>query len=308
MALYNDYRPSELSEIFGNESVVDTLATAIEEDQIPHTILLSGPSGCGKTTIARILAEHLSSGSDIKEMNISQIRGIDTARRIIEMTRYKPLRNDARVIVLNECHKATNEFQNAMLEVLEEPPAHTYFILCTTEPEKLLKTVRNRCVEYKVQPLALDNMIGLLKYVADEEEVSVGITVIRRIAQAADGSPRAALTIAEQVFPMEDEETQLDSIRRIRTLEEFDVREVCRTILQRGKWKGIAAQLKNFNGEAENVRRAMLGYFMAVLLNDRGRPETRDIACYAITNLERNLFDSGKPGLVAAIYMIMHPD
>lgn len=308
MALYNTHRPQDLDEVHGNDGVIDALRTAIEEDNLPHTILLSGGSGMGKTTIARILADYVSGPDDTRELNISNTRGIDMARRICEMVRFKPLRSGARVIVLNECHKATNEFQNAMLEVLEEPPNHTYFILCTTEPDKLLKTVRNRCVEYKVKPLPYQEMSTLIEGVAEEEEAEVGKRIVRKIAQASDGSPRQALTILEQVIGLE-EDAQEEAIASYKAMEEFDVPSVCRLILRQGhsKWKDIAGPLKSFNGDAENVRRAMLGYFTAVLLNPKST-QSHDIACFAITALEKNFFDSGKAGLVAALYMIMHPD
>lgn len=308
MALYNDYRPAELEEVYGNSSLKESLITAIEAEALSHTILLSGPSGCGKTTIARILADTLGTVDDIRELNISDTRGIEMARRIREMCRFKPLRSAARVVILNECHKATNEFQNAMLELLEEPPDHTYFILCTTEPEKLLKTVRNRCVEYKVESLSVQHLQDLITEVAEAEEGEISTKVIRRIAQHAEGSARAALTILEAVLAIEGESAQLEIVDSASAFEEFDIKFVCRTILNNGPWREVAKRLKDFNGEAESVRRAMLGYFSAVLLNPKGRQETQDLACYAIKELAHNFFDTGKAGLVAALYVIMHSE
>lgn len=306
MALYNRYRPQDLDEIRGNDALVESLR--VEDDELPHTILLSGPSGCGKTTIARILADMVSTPDDTRELNISNTRGIDMARQVIQMTRYRPLRSRARVVVLNECHKATNEFQNAMLEVLEEPPEHTYFILCTTEPAKLLKTVRSRCVEYKVERLSMQETISLLEEVCEGEEVEISGGVLRRIAQHSEGAPREALTLLEKIIGLEDEEQMLEVVKSGESIEDFDVPNVCRIILRGGNWKDVAGPLKTFNGDVENVRRGMLGYFSAVLLNPKGRPESRDIACFAITNLEKPFYDVGKPGLVAALYMILNPE
>jgi DNA polymerase-3 subunit gamma/tau len=308
MALYNDHRPQELSELYGNDTVVDLLEAAITDGSLAHTILLSGPSGCGKTTIARILADHVRAGHDLREMNIGKDRGIDTARNINQMVKYKPLRSDKRVVVLNECHKGTPEFWNALLEVLEEPPDHTYFILCTTEPEKLITTVRNRCVQYVVERLKVADCMELCAEVAEHEDKDISPAVLRRIAQTSQGSPRAALSILEKVFAAEDEETQLEVASVLNEVEDFDLKAVCQIILRGGRWESVAKELKNFNGDVEQVRRAMLGYFTAVLLNSKTPNDKTEAAAFAITNLDKNFFDSGKAGLVLALYIICNPD
>src|SRR3989304_2450876 len=149
------FRPKDLSDIIGNRSIVTSLESILQSKDRPHAFLFTGKQGCGKTTLARILCKRLEcSDHDLIEINISNNRGIDTARDIIQFAYVKPLDGRSRVYLLDEVHKSTNDFQNAILKVMEEPPEHLYFILCTTEPQKLLKTVISRCTEYVVSPLA----------------------------------------------------------------------------------------------------------------------------------------------------------
>ena len=152
--LYKRYRPRTLNGVLGNEATKSALSAYLEKGTLPHTLLFHGPSGCGKTTLARILAKQLNcSGPDFAEINCADFRGVDTARDIMRKMIIRPLK-DCRVWLIDECHKLTNDAQNALLKALEDTPEHVYFFLCTTEHKKLLKTIRTRCTEMPVDFLS----------------------------------------------------------------------------------------------------------------------------------------------------------
>jgi len=297
MSLITKYRPEDFDEVYGNDSMLDSLKSAIlNEDRRPSTYLLHGPSGCGKTTLARIISNYLGCKKP-KEYNISDTRGIDAARSIIEKVWYHTF-GVARVIILNECHMATKEFQNAVLEVLEEPPPQTYFILCTTEPEKLLKTILTRCTQFQVSTLTTKMMRALIADVADAEEVELDPDTIGTIAKAAEGSPRSGLSILSKIINL-DEDGIEEAIEEVKTSEQHGI-DLCRALMKRAKWKTVATILKEITDEPETVRYQVMGYFSSVLLKNGDA-----WAAYILTSfVETNFMYSKKPGLVLTCYQI----
>ena len=148
MSLHIVYRPDKFEEVIGNKITVKTIQNKIHGIEPPHAILLHGPSGCGKTTLGRIISSELGckiNSNDFNELDIAQLTGVDTAREIRQNMSFLPMESKCRVWLLDEFHKASTSFQNAMLKALEDAPRHVYFILCTTDPEKIIKTVQTRC-------------------------------------------------------------------------------------------------------------------------------------------------------------------
>lgn len=305
MPLQLSYRPNSLEELFGNESIKESLKSVLAREDKPKTILLTGPSGCGKTTIARIIAKILNCNEmDLIQHNISDMRGIDTAREIIASCQFEPLYGDVRVIILNEIHKSTNEFQNAMLEILEEPPKGVYFILCTTEPEKLLKTVKTRATTYIVTTLRKHDMISLISWVTESEKVQLSEKVKNAILFAAEGCARKALVILDQIIDIQEEEKQLEAINE-NTPSEVVIIDLCRKIMAKepgpNRWKELSVMLKGVDSDAEGVRRAILGYLTSVLIN--GDHKNGERVARLIAEFSNNYFDTGKSGLITSCYM-----
>jgi len=305
MPLQLSYRPVSLDEFFGNLPLKKTIISVMDKVDKPHTYLLTGPSGCGKTTLSRIMANMLNcKDSDLVEYNISEMRGIDAAREIISSCKFVPMYGDVKVIILNECQKATNEFQNSMLEILEEPPETVFFILCTTEPEKLLKTIRNRCTTFHVSPLAKHDMIGLVNWILESEGKKVADKVRDAILFAAEGSPRVVVKILDQIIDLTDEEAQLQSISEI-TIDETLVIDICRKIISTDspakRWAELSLMLKGFDSDAEGARRAILGYLSTVILSKKG-DEGKRIALI-MSEFIHPYYDSGKAGLIISCYM-----
>jgi DNA polymerase-3 subunit gamma/tau len=205
--LHLKYRPQNFEEMFGNQDVIDLLKTFLKREprSIPRTFLITGPSGCGKTTLGRIIKNELNClDLDFKEYNASNYRGIDIIRYIINLTQYKAW-GYWRVFLLDECHQLTEEAQNAILKLLEEPPKNHTFILCTTKPEKLIDTLKNRCTSLELSTLSMTEILRLLKWVCKEEGMNdYPEEILRKIAGSCKGIPRRALFLLDEVRGLTD--------------------------------------------------------------------------------------------------------
>jgi len=193
---------------------------------------------------------------------------------------------------------ATKEFQNSMLKTLEEPPPNTYFILCTTEPEKLLPTIKTRATTYQVSPLMNNEVLKLLKVVCKKEGKKVDEKVLQEIVRVAEGCPREALTILDAVIDMDSTGDQIQAIID-QTVSESSLKELCIALLNSKSWKVTSEILKNLEGEPESIRYGILGYMNSVLLNS-GNIRASDI----IIIFENNFYDSKKAGLNNACFMV----
>lgn len=300
VTLDKKYRPARLQDMYGNADTIAALdAVVAREQKFPASILLRGPSGCGKTTLARIIGDLLGAvDRDLKQYNIANMRGIDTARKICDLANIRPW-GTCRVIVLNECHKATVDFWNTMLEVLEEPPPDNHFILCTTEPEKVIGTVRTRCTDYVVSLLLPTEIQELLGYVSDAEQANIEDKVVSEITKAAQGSPRKALVMLDAIIDLDSMEAQLGVVATYRTSEDTVV-DLCQALLSKSKWAPIAAQLKRLDRQdAESLRYAILAYYEKILF---GGGASADRANLIMDHFASPLGGTGRPGLTQACY------
>lgn len=298
LPLHRKYRPEDFDQMYGNESMLESLAGVVQTEDKPSTYLLHGPSGCGKTTLARIISEYLGCPKP-KEYNISDTRGIDAARTIIEKVWYHTF-GVSRVIILNECHMATKEFQNAMLEVLEEPPEETYFILCTTEPEKLLKTILTRCTQFQVKPLNRNEMTDLIKVVAEEEEKELKKEVLSIILKNSEGSPRTALTMLNRLFNLDDDSLE-EEVEQV-ALAEAETLELYKLLIKNAKWKTVAGLIKELKADPEQARYQLMGLLSNSLLRKDDPRTAWILGCFT----ETNFMYSKKAGLVYACYQALN--
>lgn len=202
MSLYQKYRPKTLGEMIGQETAVRQLSKMADSKSLSHAILMTGPSGCGKTTAARIVAGLAGAGATgIVEINCALTNGVDAIREIESRMHLKPLGGISKVYILDEFHSVTPAGQRGMLKLLEDTPSHLYFILCTTNPEKLEKPVVTRCVNVRFDNLALRDLKKLLEKVVQSEKVdATHLPDLSLIAKAADGSARKALVLLEQIL------------------------------------------------------------------------------------------------------------
>lgn len=300
MELYKKYRPTELAEVIGAEDTVKTLENMIQRNKMPHTILFHGPSGCGKTTLARIVKTALECDDiDFRELNCSDFRGIDTIREITRNMRMAPTGGKCRIWLLDEVHQLSKDGQNAALKILEDTPGHVYFLLCTTDPQKLLKTIRTRCCELPVRLLTEKEIGTLLKGVIKKEGIDISDEAKEEIISLAGGSARTALVLLDKIANL-DESEQAEAVK-IAVEAERETIELCRALYQRADWRKICSLLENITAEPEAIRYAVLGYATSILLKKKDGHAYHMITCF-----EDHFYDSKKAGVVRACYEVIN--
>jgi DNA polymerase III gamma/tau subunit len=299
MEWYRKHRPKLYKGLVGQPDAVRVLKGW--GDDIPHAVLLTGPSGCGKTTIARILQGKLKcSDHDFSEINGASARGIDTIRNIRDVMGLSPMDGACRCWYIDECHKLTGDAQTALLKVLEDPPDHAYFILATTEDEKVIKTIRTRCTEVRVISIPPIPMLALLQDVSKKEGMEMTEELAERIVECADGSARKALVLLQQVSGIEGEEERLNAVLSSDAKKEGI--DVARLLMNpRSKWPEVSAILKQLGGEPETVRRIVLSYARTMLL---GSEKFAARAYLVILAFEGPFYDSGAAGLARACWEV----
>lgn len=302
MSLYRKHRPTTFNEVIGNNDVLIALKGMLADVKTcPHSFLLHGPTGTGKTTIARIIAKELNClPENLIEIDTAQFRGIDTIRDIRKNAQYVPLGGGVRVYILDEVQKITNDAQNALLKILEDTPNHIYFILCTTEPQSLLPTIRGRCVQFQMQILSDKNMAKLLTTVVEKESETLDNRVIKQIIQDSQGHPRNALTILEKVLSSPAEKRL--RIAKQAADQQSEVIALCRALIGRKNWNEIKTILKGLKSqEPETIRRVVLGYATSVLLNTDNSRAALVLECF-----EEPTYNIGFPGIVLACQRVLH--
>jgi DNA polymerase-3 subunit gamma/tau len=310
MALMTKYRPKDFDSFYGSADTVTALHNTVNRaiEDIPNTFLFHGPSGCGKTTLARIVANVYlkASGRDIIEIDSADYRGIDSVRDIRKKMHLSPISGSQSVVyILDECHQMTKDAQNALLKALEDTPKKTFFMLCTTEPEKLLKTIQTRSVSFKVDLLEDDIMEELIAEVCEEEKFTLSKKHISMLVNKAEGSPRQALNLLDKVVGLDKDE--IGDIFENFTTQETRAKELAQALIYQHSWAKVKVILKDLVDDPEGTRRAVMGYCTAVLLgNSKKNFELR--AFLVLDAFKETFFYSGKAGLVHACYYALEAE
>lgn len=222
IVLYRKYRPTNFAEVVGQEHIVRTLQNAVAAGAVAHAYLFAGPRGSGKTTMARLLAKAANCESpkegescnkcdscseimqgramDLVEIDAASNRGIDEIRELKEGARFAPTRLKYKVFVVDEAHQLSKDAANALLKLLEEPPAHAIFILATTEVHKMIGTIASRCQKFNFKKFTVAETVEQLEKIVKAEKGKVSKDALVLVAQEAEGSLRDAVGLLEKVL------------------------------------------------------------------------------------------------------------
>lgn len=234
ISLYRKYRPSTFEEVVGQDHVTRTLTGAIATGQVSHAYLFAGSRGTGKTSTAKLLAKAMNctagptaspcgecescraigagSSMDVIEMDAASNRGIDDIRDIRDKVAFATVEGKYRIYILDEAHMLTKEASNSFLKILEEPPAHVIFVLCTTEAHKVLATIRSRCQCFEFRRPDAGMILQVLKKVADAEEIEIDDTSLAAIARGSGGAFRDAIGALDQLSTYSGKKISLNDV------------------------------------------------------------------------------------------------
>ena len=320
-SLYRKYRPLTFESVVGQQHIVSTLEHAVAEGRLSHAYLFCGPRGTGKTTMARILAKALlcekaegarAAGAtgcspdgtcpectaiaegthpDVYELDAASRTGVDNVREeIINSVSFAPVRGAYKVYIIDEVHMLTTQAFNALLKTLEEPPSHVIFVLCTTDPQKILETILSRCQRFDFHRISNDDIIGRLRYICEQEGFAFDEEALEVVARHARGGMRDALSTLEQLSVFGDGSVRIDDARALlgevasTVLSEFACKMAVRDTV--GLFGLIRAQVDEGN-DLQELTRDLIA-------------RIRDVYTAAIAGPCAELFD-GTPEEVAAL-------
>jgi DNA polymerase-3 subunit gamma/tau len=265
-ALPVKYRPKTLDEIVGHAEVVTKLKSYAKKKE-RRAFLFHGPAGTGKTTLARIIAKEYGCAMDYTmEVDAATNTGVDNIRDIQEVLRYLPMGGTKmRAVILDEAHMLSKAAWNSILKPLEEVPPHVVWFICTTEPDKVIKTVKERCAVFGLSPLSVVLLKKIINHVAKGEGIELKSDIIDLIAQEAGGSPRQAISFLEKCSEVSNVKEAAKLLAS--ALESDATIELCRFLVSGGNnWSAAMEIVAKFKSEQpEGIRIVVCNYMGKVL-------------------------------------------
>lgn len=293
LVLARKYRPKTFDQVVGQQTVTRTLRNAIATGRIGHAFLLSGSRGVGKTSTARLLAKALNCSKaegptpdpcgecsscleiadgkcmDVQEIDGASNNGVEQVRELRESARYNPARDRFKIWIIDEVHMLSMPAFNALLKTLEEPPPRVKFIFATTEYHKLPDTILSRCQQYDFRMIPAAELVAHLKEVARQESVQVSDAALDKIARAAEGSVRDALSLLDQVLSFSGQQVRDEDLQALLGLIDRELlREASRAVAEGGGRAvfELVERLADYGADYRNFARELLLHFRELLL------------------------------------------
>ncbi len=297
ISLYRKYRPTDFSNLVGQNHIRTTLLNAIKSAHLSHAYLFCGPRGTGKTTTARLVAKAINCINpktdgepcnkceyctlmnemrliDIIEIDAASNRGIDEIRELREKIKFAPNQAPHKVYIIDEVHMLTTPAFNALLKTLEEPPNHAYFILATTEAHKVPETIISRCQRFDFHRIGDDTIIERLKYIAKHEQVETEEEALALIARTAEGGMRDAITAFEQISS--DGKLTLDNVKQVLGVSGHVAVEKLHQALEKSDVKAALKEIQELHREGHDLyqfNRDFLDHLRLKMLDSIGKKE-----------------------------------
>ncbi len=308
--LYRKWRPRRFSDLAGQEHVTTVLRQAVIQDRISHAYLFCGPRGTGKTTTARVLARTLSClnpqdgepdntcslcenidtgrAMDLIEMDAASNRGIDEIRSIRDRVNFSPVESKYKVYIVDEAHMLTEAASNAFLKTLEEPPPHVIFVLCTTEPHKILPTIISRCQRFDFRRISSETIVERLRFICEQEGIEADAAVLGALARAAGGSLRDAENLLEQVVVSFGQNPDINALQDMLGLSHSREAQALVAHFLLGNTPGALGVIGKAASEGVDLRqvhRQSVELLRAVLLIKSGAADTLDIGAETLNEM-----------------------
>lgn len=279
LPLHLKYRPTTFDDVIGQDHAVKSLRDVLKKPTRPHAYIFTGPAGTGKTTLARILMKQLGcQPANIIEADAATNNGIDAMRALTDGLRYQGFgASPNKGIIIDEAHAISKQAWQSLLKSVEEPPAHVYWVFCTTEAGKIPEAIVTRCHNYTLKEVRRDDVYDLVAFVAGQEKLKTPDNILDVVVGAAGGSPRKALVMLSMVGDVTDPKEAAQILAT--PLDNKDIIDLCRLLLDRKlTWVKLTSTLRAIEGlSAEGARIVIANYLAGCLMNAKNDGAARDI-------------------------------